>query len=298
MAAPGQKMSPLMIVLLIVGMGLSFYMMFEYVGPFEWLAELQLRWFGSYSEKLTFVFTFLAIWVGFALLTLPIRLWFGGPALFGGGAAVVAAPGSTPTQSRWGNALAGIIVALVGLGFVGAAGWKAQRAQHTGGLTPVGVEHFEAGKSPPSLWVKVKGYPLNEHALIFEKSHSSDKFIPIVSGDADPRQVGVHVFLKVKPDVTVAAGGYGGGPGEYEGMLFRNDLPGALRVDLERQNVLKGDHYVLEWGQTPEKEVKEAKLLAIIGGSIAGIGALLALIMGLRKPKVAPKPVVEIDPVR
>jgi hypothetical protein len=283
MAASGQKMSPLMVVGLIVAMGLSFYMMFEYVGPFQWLAELQLRWFGSYSEKLTFLFTFLAIWLGLALVMLPIRLWFGGPSMFSTGKA--AAGATTATDSRPGNAVAGIIVALVGLGFVGVAGWKVYRAQHAGSLTPVGVEHFEAGKAPPSLWVKVKGYPVNGRALVFEKSHSSDKFVPIISGRDDPHKVGVHVFLKVKPDVTVAAGGYGGGPGEYEGMLFRNDLPGALRVDLERENVLKGDHYVLEWGQTPEKEAHEGKIMAIIGGSIAGIGALLALFLGLRRPK-------------
>src|SRR5207302_8883163 len=112
------------------------------------------------------------------------------------------------------------------------------------------------------------------------------KFVPIVSGTEAPEKFGVHMFLKVKPDITVA-GGIGGGPGEYEGMLFRNDLPGALRVELEQGRILKGDHYVLEWGQTPEKEVKDGKVLAIIGGAICGIGVLLALFLGLRRPKTA-----------
>src|SRR5205807_666814 len=38
--------------------GMSLYFMFAYRGPFQWIAEAQLKWMGAYSEKLTFLLTF------------------------------------------------------------------------------------------------------------------------------------------------------------------------------------------------------------------------------------------------
>src|SRR6266487_5391751 len=40
---------------------ISFYFMFTYTGPFQWLAELQLRWMNSYSEKFTLLLTMLVL---------------------------------------------------------------------------------------------------------------------------------------------------------------------------------------------------------------------------------------------
>src|SRR5436190_982229 len=53
---------------LIATMGLTFYFMFTYTGPFKWIAELQLKWMESYSEKLTFVVTMLVLFVPLAVL--------------------------------------------------------------------------------------------------------------------------------------------------------------------------------------------------------------------------------------
>src|SRR5258706_1715563 len=48
-----------------VGMGLlvllTFYFAFTYSGPFQWLAELQLKLMNSYSEKVTFLLTMFAL---------------------------------------------------------------------------------------------------------------------------------------------------------------------------------------------------------------------------------------------
>src|SRR5438045_1508832 len=40
---------------------LSFYFMFTYSGPFQWLTELQLRRMNSYNEKLTLILTMFAL---------------------------------------------------------------------------------------------------------------------------------------------------------------------------------------------------------------------------------------------
>src|SRR5215212_5412970 len=55
--ARNQQLSKIGWAGLIVILALTFYFMFTYTGPFKWLAELQLKWIGSYSEKLTLIFT-------------------------------------------------------------------------------------------------------------------------------------------------------------------------------------------------------------------------------------------------
>src|SRR5437763_12762643 len=37
--------------------GLAGYWWWSYSGPFRWIAERQLQWFGSYAESITFVVT-------------------------------------------------------------------------------------------------------------------------------------------------------------------------------------------------------------------------------------------------
>jgi hypothetical protein len=264
MAGQQQKMSPMMLVALLVSMGLSFYMMFAYEGPFRWTAELQLKIFGVYYEKVAFVVTFMLVYGAIMLAAKPLE---GLLRREGGG--------------RWGEAPAGILFTVMGLAVIGIGLWKVHRARHAGALTPVDAEVFDSGKAPPSLWVRVRGYAVNQAAVTFEHSHSTEKFIPIVSGSGTAREHGVRLFLKVKADVAAAQ------PdeerGEYEGMLFPNDLPGALRVALQRDGVLKGsDYYVLELGKTPEDQVLMGKTLAGIRGVCAAIGVVVALVLCVR----------------
>src|SRR4051794_28894706 len=42
---------------------LSFYFMFTYTGPFQWLAELQMKWMDSYNEKMTLILTVLVLFL-------------------------------------------------------------------------------------------------------------------------------------------------------------------------------------------------------------------------------------------
>jgi hypothetical protein len=271
MAGTQQKMTPLMLVALLVAMGLTFYMMFAYEGPFRWASELQLKWFGSYYEKVSFLVTFLLVYGAIMLAAKPLEAL-----LRPEGAAAGEAGGGA------GDALGGLIVVVVGLGFAGVGLWKMNQARHAGALTPVGAELFETGKAPPSMWVKVKGYAVNQAAVTFEDSHSKKKFIPIISSGQAARDHGVRLFLQVNGDITVA--GSNGEYGEYEGVLFHNDLPGALRVAMQRDGALKGDdYYVLDWGETPEKQLRLGRILAIIGGGVAGVGVIVAAVMWLRR---------------
>ena len=91
-----KEMNPLAVVGVFALLGLSFYFMFTYTGPFQWLAELQLKWMDSYSEKLTLILTMIVLVVPAAavwkLCELAVRRM--GP---GGG---VAAPQAKYHKSR------------------------------------------------------------------------------------------------------------------------------------------------------------------------------------------------------
>src|SRR5439155_7543598 len=59
-ATPG-KLSRGMMLLCLAAAGITFYLMFTYRGPFQWIAEAQLKWGGQYSEKVTFLLTYLLV---------------------------------------------------------------------------------------------------------------------------------------------------------------------------------------------------------------------------------------------
>jgi hypothetical protein len=269
-------LTPFQWMMTLLAGGGAFWMMFSYTGPFQWIAEFQLQHMGgSYSEKLTFLLTFLVLWGGLMAASYPMRKAFN----------LNATPDRTGGSSG-GESAGGLIVALVGLGFVAFGGMKIYQAQHAGPKTLMNLAEVETGKAPPSSWVTVKGIPYNDAASTFGSSTSSkSKFVPVVSGENDVKAVGVHLFLKLaEKDYAV---GDENNPGDFDGMLFRNDLPGPVRVSWEKEGHLKGDYYVLELRQTPEKEARNGQIMAYIGGAIVGIGLILALVQWLRRPKAA-----------
>jgi hypothetical protein len=277
MANSNGKLSPFQLLMLLLAMGATFWMMFAYIGPFQWIAEFQLEHMGSYSEKLTYLLTFLVLWGGLMLVSYPIRKALGGTA------AANAATGGTQSG---GELAGGLIVALVGLGFVAVGGWKMYAAQHAGAQASVLLDDLEAGKAPGAVWVTIRGIALSDVAMTFGGS-SKSKFVPIISGHRDLQQVGARLFLKL--DENQSAPSNADGPAEFDGMLFHDDLPGPVRVSWQHDGLLKGDdYYVLESHHTPEKELSHAKIMAYIGAGIAGVALLLALIQRIRRPKTPP----------
>ena len=256
MSAPsdGQsKLSPLDMGILGGAIALNFYWMISYTGPFQWLAELQLKWWESYTEKLTFVITFMVTYGLLALLTWPMRK--------------IIKSGSDLGQKfdafgRWG------IFAIVGLALavMGARDWY--RAATAGDLTVVSLEQLEAGRPPASTWCSISGFAVEEASVTFSKGRGSvDKYVPVISAVEEASKTGIHLFLKMR-EKEIAAGSMQE-PATFEGMIFHNDLPGPLRVALERENAIRGDdYYVMEMGATPATKVKTARVLVYIAGGV------------------------------
>lgn len=262
---PQSNLSAGQFVALLISMGLAFYLMYHYIGPYRWIAELQLRWIGSYSEKLTLIFTVLPIWVVILAVTWPLRRGFVGRRM-------------APRPQTF----ASVIVIIIGLGFVFLGLRKVQSAQSSGKLAFFQRESLEGGQAPPSSWVHIRGVPLVRASAEFGRGSSKDEFVPVVSSVRGGLPVpGVRLFLKFgrQAGYTIDPG-----PAEYEGTLEAADLPGPVRVAMERNGLLKSaDYYVLEVGQTPAGKLREGRITTEVGLGAIGLGIVIGIVGRLRR---------------
>lgn len=283
MGKTDQRLSPIGWAGMIVGGGLTFYWMHTYTGPFEWFAELQLRLMGQYTEKVTFLLTFLVAYGALALVYLPVR-W----ALRSGvatGAAGAGANAAVPANRNLSRISGSFVVGLVGLGFAVAGLVQYQRAQHAGELADVPITSLEGGKAPASRWVRVSGgYAVPEAVVTMQTNRNKSCFVPVVSSlTLDPTQSKIHLFLKYPDERSLP--GRSERPVVVQGMLEHNDLPGPLRVSLEREAAIDpNDYYVLDPKQTPAKAMHDASIMAYIGLGMFGVAAIIALVAWLRRP--------------
>lgn len=266
------KLSAGQVVALVISMGVTFYLMFNYLGPYKWIAELQLRWMGSYSEKLTLILTGLPIWGLVLLVTWPVRRVF-------------SAGGTAPRREM--ELSSAMIVLVVGLGFAFFGMRKMHAAEAAGSLTPITVQSLEGGQAPPSAWVRATGVPIDRAAMGFGKGGSKDEFVPVISSpEGELPASGVRLFLKVGSRSAYRSGP---APAEYQGMLERAGLPGPVRVSMERNGLLKGgDYYVLELGQTPAGKARNARVLVWVGLCVSALGVAIGIVARFRR-YVAPQ---------
>jgi len=156
-------------------LGVTFYWMFTYTGPYRYLAELQLKWIGSYSRNVTCLLVFSGLIFGslFGLLGLVVTTRF----LFHGAEGLVpampTAPAATPDPTipmlqmveRWRRnilygALYGIPLVLFGIG-----AYTFYNGIREGNLQHLTAADFQSGKVKSHIvYADVRG-------------HLSDQFI-------------------------------------------------------------------------------------------------------------------------
>lgn len=265
----GQKtLSPAGGILALASAGATFYLMLNYLGPYQWLAEFQLRRMGFYSEKLTFVLTMLLIWTALMIVTWPLRRLF-------------SAGGTAPRRGT--EFSTSLIVMLIGLGFAFFGVRKLHAAQNAGGLTQITAQSLESGQAPQSLWVRAEGLPLDRQSISFGQGSSKDSYVPVIAPTNQTLPAsGVRLFLKVDRRSVYRRGSEE--PGEYQGMLEHADLPGPVRVTMEKRGLLKSsDYYVLEVGQNPIRKARDGKVMMWIGLGMTAVGIVIGIAARIRR---------------
>lgn len=213
-----------------------------YVGPYRWIAELQLAVAGAYHVQLTFLVTLIACSAPLVLARRVLeRQQIGGspepelserpPWMDHTMAALAASPRAAQAM------LFGVALAGMGL-FLGA------RDLGSGPLTTLDVAVLEHGEGPPSRHVDlVGGALLADRSAAFRDGVALRTYVPYASHDG-----AAVAFVEIDEHERDAIL-----DGPLRGLLERDGLPGPVRVDFEGRDEIADPHWVLRYGNDPER---------------------------------------------
>jgi hypothetical protein len=286
----------------VAGAALVGYWAWRYEGLYQWLAERQLKWFGSYEAQITFLVA-LVIVVGpiLALAVIARRVVRGaGAAPFPTEAMPQAYPASTRVQlflGRWGFALT---IGIVGIALAAPGVYHLHRGSTAGQITRVTAADFDAGRFPTRHWVSITGDAPIEQSVSLTSSNGGRAtfYIPVISENFDPHR-GVTLFLKATADdINDDVRAFGNG--KFEGMLTTDALPGLVREEFKRREVIPAaDYRMLDLGRTPADDVKVGRDMVIFGGIMvvaAGVMALWPWFKSRRAERAAASPAPSVAP--
>ena len=266
------------------------YWAWRYEGLYKWLAERQLKWFDSYAAEITFILT-LVIVVGpiLALAAIARRIVRGADAPpFPGDAIPEAHPMSNRIQfflGRWGFALT---IGIVGIALGAPGVYQLHRGSTAGEITRVTAADFDAGRFPTQHWVSITGDAPMEQSVSLTSSNGGRAtfYIPVISENFDPQR-GVTLFLKATADdINDDVRAFGNG--KFEGMLTSDAMPGLVREEFKRREVIPAAEYrMLDLGRTPADDIKVGRDMVLFGGLMALAAAVMALWPWLKSRRAA-----------
>jgi len=265
---------------LVGGAGYIGYAWITYSGLYRWAAEWEMAQFGSYEVEGTVIGLFVAL-IGLpaGLLSLLGKA-FGRPAV---GAAVTGAP---PAKRQ----VSGRTLALIGLAAIPVAAGSGWLGYHKS-QQPVAFEAVNLAdhRAPQSTHVEMTGVAQTGLIVEWEETINGDKttttYLPLTAPDWQESQP-ITYFLRPTVNAIAAPDGYHMIDANSEpfqltqkGVLFSNDLPGAVRTEYEKHGLtLASPAYVLDTKEDAELEI----YWEVAAG--AGITALVLLLSAALMP--------------
>jgi hypothetical protein len=266
------KMGKLLALALGVALlGITFYWMFTYSGPYRTLAELQLKWIGSYDRNLTWLLVFSGLLLGFLFGLLGIvvatKLLFRGaerpvPGMPTAPAAIPQ-PAIQMTERYQRNARYAVLFTTP-LVLFGMGAYSYYNGARAGSLQQLSVADFQTGKLQSRIvYADVRGH-LTGHYI----SKNDYLYIPMASekNAASPVQLLVGVdenqkrkYLHREADGTFRVRGIAdqGVEGDVKYAFEKNGTPMADTV------------WVVHAGRAPSHD-------RMMGLSVMGFGVVLA----------------------
>lgn len=253
-----QKISKFGAVAAIATLGITLYWTFTYTGPYRYLAESQIRWFGYYEPKLTAA----VIVLGFLLLAAAINVVSGGAPRADATAVPVRNVRNSLRPQPWLEhaRYAGPLI-VVGLG-----GWFYLNGTQARDLQQWNAADFESGKLHSRiLYGDVRG-----HLGTMYLSKEDYLYIPMSSqaGGGSPVRlvVGVnekdadnHMHAEADGSVTV------------RGVVDKG-LRGDVRYAFEKNGMAVADTvWVVHVGRAPSDDRMIGAIMAAIGVVFAGL---------------------------
>lgn len=255
---------PLSIANAVASMLVVAYGIWNYWGPYKWVAELELRIFGSYEVRLTLLFSFLVCF----LIFLPVQLLLQRLQSDIGGekkSSELSEKMNAFVQSGSGQAI------LAGLGMLMVGVYNLGVAYSLGSLTSVDVATLDAhsASAPTARWWKVQGRLLFSETQVWESNHTKNYYIPLVSPSWKPGQP-VSVVLR---EEGLGYDRLPKGPAEFVGLADLGGIPGQVRDHWESTVATVGAQTVLfANGDGPNKRESMGMFFSIAGSGLILLG--------------------------
>ena len=258
-----RKTSKFGAVAAVATLGITLYWTFTYTGPYRYLAELQIKWFGYYVPKLTAA----VIVLGFLLLAAAIKVVFrGAERPVPGPAEATAVPVrkvSNPLAPQPWFAHARYAGPLI---VVGLGGWFYFNGTQAGNLQQLNALDFQSGKLHSRIvYADVRGhlsrmYLSRENYLYIPMSSQADGSSPVrlVVG-VNEKDADKHMREEADGSVTVRG-------------VADKGLHGDVRYAFEKNGIAVADTvWIIHAGRAPSDDRMIGIIMAAIGVALAGL---------------------------
>lgn len=258
-------------------LGITFYWMFTYSGPYRYLAELQLKWLGSYSPELTAVLVLSGLFLGLLVIAGAIKLLFRGAErpVPGMPTAPIATPATAPTAipesaiqvaERSKRNVRYALLYAAPLVLLGMGAYTYYNGTHEGNLQQLSAADFQSGKLQARVvYADVRGH-LNDFYIIDEDYYH---YIPMTS---TARITGpVHILAGIQEnEMSKYAHREADGTFTVRGIVDKG-LRGDLKYAFEKNGIAVADPvWVLHAGHDPSDD--RAIGLIVMGCGVAFAG--------------------------
>jgi len=284
MIPANKQFTKLGLLYVVVMAGPALYWGFTYTGPYRYLAELQLKWFGVYYPELTGILIAVAILCGLAVIKVLFR---GAERQVPGAATTTPVPATpngipiaSPAEQRWMRFLPYFVVPV--LVAVGANDYY--KGMHAGSLKQLSAAEFYGETQQPRVfYAEVRG--LMSPSYLSKENYF---YVPMAAEDA---KKGTPIRLVVggsKEELKKAVRRDADGSVHVWGIVDQG-LEGDVKYAFEKSGFAVGDSiWVLHAGRDPSYEKGLGLFMMGFGVVAAGV-VFVAQKIGGRK-KAAPKP--------
>jgi hypothetical protein len=269
----------------VASLGITFYWMFTYSGPYRALAELQLKWIGSYERNLTCLLVLSGLIFGLLSIAAAIKLLFRGAERPVPG--IPTAPTAIPQPAiqlseRYQRNVRYAVMFATPLIVVGMGAYSYYNGTQAGSLQQLSAADFQSGKVQSHIvYADVRGH-LSGHYM----SKNNYLYIPMASekGSASPVQLLVGVndndkrkYLHREADGTFLVRG-----------IADKGVEGDVKYAFEKNGTSMADTvWVVHAGRAPSDDRKLG--LSVMGFGVVFAGLLFAW-QSYQKRKRTPSP--------
>ena len=257
------KNSKLMAIAVTAMVGITLYWTFTYSGPYRYLAELQVKWFGYYVPKLTAM----VIILGFLGITGAIKMVLRGAERPVSDAANGSVASATVANAALPQPWLQYVRYTAPLVVVGIGGWMYFNGTQAGSLQQLTAVDFETGKLHSSriVYADVRGHLSGTYL-----SKENYLYIPMHTGENGEIPVRLVVGVNEK-DANKRLHAEADGTVTVRGIADKG-LQGDVKYAFEKNGMAVADPvWVVHAGRAPSDDRMAGTIMMGIGVLLAGV---------------------------